>query len=87
MSRKRRISRPRHQPQGTPQQRGGYTRQEWCALRGVAERTWYGWKSKGLTPATSQPGGPRGWEFISFESDAEWLRRNRKLANVVTAAE
>jgi hypothetical protein len=71
----------------TPAERGGLTVTEFCQKYGLARRTYEKWKARGLAPAVLQPGGPRGWQLITAEAEAEWRRKHTAPAAVIEAAE
>jgi hypothetical protein len=76
---------PRYQSVVTPEKRQGWTIAEWCSMRGVSVRTFFKWKRKGIGPRVNQPAGPKGWQEITVEADAEWRSRFSSVATTVTA--
>jgi hypothetical protein len=59
---------------------------EFCQRYGLARRTFEKWRARGLAPACLQPGGKRGWLFITSEAEAEWRRRYTAVAAATAAA-
>jgi hypothetical protein len=69
-----------------PVVRAGLSIAEFCRLYGVAPRTFYNWRKRGVAPAVTQPAGPGGKVIITDEAQQAWRRAHTGLAAVIEIA-